>query len=104
MVTSQTTPPADIPPSGDQRRPTPEHQAVLGPQFESGLQCCQDLGDYGDHPTHGTRWLPHAFLAQQGAEAANRVVIEKLAGVPGGNLPLVTMMEHGMPKVKLHHR
>jgi hypothetical protein len=47
---------------------------------------------------------PHAVLAQQGAEVANLVVIEKLAGVPGGNLPSMTMMEHGMPEVKLHHR
>jgi hypothetical protein len=28
MVTDRTTPPTDIPPSGNQRRPTPEHRAA----------------------------------------------------------------------------
>jgi hypothetical protein len=54
----------------------------LGPELEFRLQCCSGLGDYGEHPAHGARWLPLVVLAQQGAEAANLVIIEKLAGIP----------------------
>jgi hypothetical protein len=40
------------------------------------------LGDHGDHPAYGTRLPPLAILAQQGAEAVNLIIAEKLAGVP----------------------
>jgi hypothetical protein len=54
----------------------------LGPELESRHQCCPGPDDYGDHLAHDARWLPLAVLAQQGAEAVNLDVVEKLAGVP----------------------
>jgi hypothetical protein len=76
MVTVRTTPPAFIPPSGDQRRPMSEHRVADGPKFEFKLQCCPGPGDYG------TRWLPPCCPSSARAEAVNLIVTEKSDGVP----------------------
>jgi hypothetical protein len=46
---------------------------------------------------------PLVVLAQQGAEAANLVVVEKSVGIRG-NLPSRTTIGQGVPEVKLRHR
>jgi hypothetical protein len=36
----------------------PNTKWQLGSEPESGLQCCSGPDNYGNHPTHGTWWLP----------------------------------------------
>jgi hypothetical protein len=36
----------------------PNTEWWLGSEPESRFQCCSGLGNYGNHPAHGARWLP----------------------------------------------
>jgi hypothetical protein len=47
---------------------------------------------------------PLVVLTQQGAEAANLIIIEKVADVPRGNLLSAATIRQGMPEVKLRHQ
>jgi ribosomal protein L2 len=52
---------------------------------------------------HGARWLPLAFLAQQGTEVANLIIAEKSAGFPRGNLLYSRTIGRGVPEVSITH-